>query len=239
MNPALRAILLGGAFTPARLFRGGVQGAWFDPSDFSTMFQDSAGTTPVTAVGQPVGKILDKSGNGNHAIQATAANRPVLQQDANGRYYLAFNGTNSAIAMSGSFVWNGQSFFMALAEQGASQWVPAWNSADQTNGYILAAASGSASVTAFAGTATTTDYVNGVQVSPQTRGSLYTLESTKTVVASSYPFTYTGTGGVEFGGYPSFMLKANVYGIIMVAGVTSDQARKINAWLGRKAGLSL
>ncbi len=43
------------------LFALGEQGAWYDPSDFSTMFQDSTGTTPVTAVGQPVGLILDKS----------------------------------------------------------------------------------------------------------------------------------------------------------------------------------
>lgn len=58
------------------------------------MFQDSAGTTPVTAVGQPVGKILDKSGRGNHASQSTAAARPVLQQDGNGKYYLAFDGVD-------------------------------------------------------------------------------------------------------------------------------------------------
>lgn len=43
----------------------------------ATMFQDNAGTTPVTADGQPVGKILDKSGRGNHASQATAASRPL------------------------------------------------------------------------------------------------------------------------------------------------------------------
>lgn len=36
-------------------------GCWLDPSDMSTMFQDAAGTTPVTAVEQPVGLILDKS----------------------------------------------------------------------------------------------------------------------------------------------------------------------------------
>ena len=36
-------------------------GAWFDPEDLSTMFQDAAGTVPVTAVGQPVGLVLDKS----------------------------------------------------------------------------------------------------------------------------------------------------------------------------------
>jgi hypothetical protein len=48
-------------FSPAKLFSSGEQGVWFDPSDFSTMFQDAAGTTPVTAVEQPVGLILDKS----------------------------------------------------------------------------------------------------------------------------------------------------------------------------------
>lgn len=36
-------------------------GAWLDPSDITTLYQDAAGTTPVTAVEQPVGLILDKS----------------------------------------------------------------------------------------------------------------------------------------------------------------------------------
>lgn len=67
-----------GRFSPARFFSAGQQGCWFDPSDLSTMFQDSAGTTPVTAVAQPVGKILDKSGRGNHATQATSGARPLL-----------------------------------------------------------------------------------------------------------------------------------------------------------------
>jgi len=82
---------------PYSLFASSEQGVWYDPSDFSTLFQDSAGTTPVTAVEQPVGKMLDKSGRGNHATQSTAGNRPVLQQDGNGCYYLAFNGTNSSM----------------------------------------------------------------------------------------------------------------------------------------------
>jgi hypothetical protein len=50
-----------GLFSPLNLFSAGEQGAWYDPSDFTTMFQDSVGTTPVTAVEQPVGLILDKS----------------------------------------------------------------------------------------------------------------------------------------------------------------------------------
>lgn len=80
------------------LFRNGEQGVWYDPSDFSTLFQDAAGTIPVTAVGQPVGRILDKSGRGNHATQSTTTSRPILQQDGSGRYYLAFDGTDDSLA---------------------------------------------------------------------------------------------------------------------------------------------
>ena len=49
------------SFYPLSLFANGEPGFWLDPSDLSTMYQDSAGTTPVTAVEQPVGLILDKS----------------------------------------------------------------------------------------------------------------------------------------------------------------------------------
>jgi hypothetical protein len=80
------------------LFTSGEQGAWYDPSDFSTMWQDAARTTPVTAVGQPVGAINDKSGRGNHATQATSAARPVLQVDGAGKYYLNFDGVNDFLS---------------------------------------------------------------------------------------------------------------------------------------------
>ena len=43
------------------LFANNEQGFFYDPNDLSTMFQDAAGTIPVTAAGQPVGLILDKS----------------------------------------------------------------------------------------------------------------------------------------------------------------------------------
>lgn len=44
-----------------KLFANGEQGFAYDPNDLGTMFQDAAGTVPVTAAGQPVGLILDKS----------------------------------------------------------------------------------------------------------------------------------------------------------------------------------
>ena len=45
----------------ARAIAAANNGALFDPSDMSYLYQDAAGTTPVTAVEQPVGLILDKS----------------------------------------------------------------------------------------------------------------------------------------------------------------------------------
>ncbi len=79
VSMALRRAFSPPQFSPASLFASGEQGLWYDPSDFSTLFQDAAGTIPVTAVEQPVGLILDKSGRGNHASQATTTARGVLR----------------------------------------------------------------------------------------------------------------------------------------------------------------
>lgn len=49
------------AFSPLALFAAGEAGVWYDPSDLTTLFQDNLGNTPVTATGQSVGLILDKS----------------------------------------------------------------------------------------------------------------------------------------------------------------------------------
>ena len=59
---SLRGQLLSGSrFNPVSLFSAGEQGIWLEPSDLTTMFQDRAGTTPVTTPGQTVGLRLDKS----------------------------------------------------------------------------------------------------------------------------------------------------------------------------------
>jgi hypothetical protein len=60
---SLRSSGLAG-FSPLSLFEVGEDGYWLDPSGFSTMFQDDAGVTPVTDVGQSVRRILDKSQGG-------------------------------------------------------------------------------------------------------------------------------------------------------------------------------
>jgi hypothetical protein len=78
---------LGGGFSPRKLFSEGVPGAWYDPSDYSTLFQDSSGATPVTAVEQLVRLMRDKSGNANHATAPSDASRPVLRARYNQLVY--------------------------------------------------------------------------------------------------------------------------------------------------------
>jgi hypothetical protein len=49
----------------------------------ATAFQDSAGTSAVTAVEQPVGRLIDLSTGGRHALQATSTARPLLSARKN------------------------------------------------------------------------------------------------------------------------------------------------------------
>jgi len=58
IHQRLRVDAAGGGWNPSML--AGVA-AWYDPSDLTTMFEDAAGTVPVTGPGQPVGLMLDKS----------------------------------------------------------------------------------------------------------------------------------------------------------------------------------
>jgi hypothetical protein len=78
--------------------------AWHDQSDITTLFKDAAGTTPVTADGDEVLCIKDKSGNGNHAT-GTAGTGPIYRTGG-GAPYLEFDGTKflvtGAIQLTGT-----------------------------------------------------------------------------------------------------------------------------------------
>lgn len=87
-------------FDPASLFSLTEAGAWYDPSDLATLWQDTAATAPLTAEGQPLARIDDKSGNGHHLTQATAARMPTYQLDAGGKPFLQFDGIDDFVSTS-------------------------------------------------------------------------------------------------------------------------------------------
>ena len=114
-------------FSPYDLFVNGlIAGCWFDPSDMSTLYQDAAGTIPVTAIGQPVGKILDISGSGNHATQPITASRPTLVQ-IDGLYALSFDGIDDYLNIP----------YLGLYAAGACSIVAAIDSQNQTTNAAL------------------------------------------------------------------------------------------------------
>ncbi len=85
-----------------RLFANGEQGAWYDPSDLSKVFQQD-GTTPTIPWtsgdildANRVGKLVDKSGNGNDAFQTTLSKCPALKY-VGGLYYLEFDGVDDCL----------------------------------------------------------------------------------------------------------------------------------------------
>jgi hypothetical protein len=93
------------SYDPATLFSGAA-GVFFDPNDAASVWQDSAGTV-AGVVGQPVGRLSDKSGNGNHATQATAGARPLLKADPSGKRYVIGDGVDdwlrATFAMTGNW----------------------------------------------------------------------------------------------------------------------------------------
>lgn len=60
--------------------------AWYDASEEATLWQDSAGTIPVTATGQTVNRIDDLTGNGNH-LKNVDGFAPTWEESG-GFYYL-------------------------------------------------------------------------------------------------------------------------------------------------------
>lgn len=87
-------------FLISDLFKAGEKGVWYDPGDITTLFQDTAGTIPVTASGQTVALMKDKSGNGVDATQSNAAKRPTFNI-YDGEYgYLTFDGVNDFMVTS-------------------------------------------------------------------------------------------------------------------------------------------
>lgn len=62
---------------------------WWDAGDLSTMFTDTALTTPA-AIGDAISGLRDKSGTGLHLTQSTSGARPVLNADGT----LTFDGSD-------------------------------------------------------------------------------------------------------------------------------------------------
>tara|TARA_R110000787_G_scaffold8584_1_gene29016 strand:+ start:516 stop:1328 length:813 start_codon:yes stop_codon:yes gene_type:complete len=83
------------------LFASGEQGAIYDPSVLSSLWQDTAGTTPVTTAGDLVARMDDLSGNGNHLTQATVGQQPTYETNGT-LHWLEFLGIDEVLTSTAS-----------------------------------------------------------------------------------------------------------------------------------------
>jgi hypothetical protein len=234
----------GTSFSPLSLFTGGAQGVWYDPSDISSMFQDSAGTTPA-AVDSPVGKINDKSGNGNHAVQATAGARPLLKQDGSGKYYLLFDGVDDRIATPAIAIT--QPFDRISAIQQVS-WVNGsiiYGDSETTFGGLLQQTPTTPLIKIYSGT-----YVAPPDNLPVGTTGIVTerFNGASSKVAINAGAYTTGAAGaavparLSIGAYVSGNSRSNVrmYGAVLISRALTDaEIASARSYLAGKAGVTL
>ena len=80
------------AFDPATLNLD----LWLDPSDLTTLFQDSGGTGAVSADSDPVGYCGDKAASPHNFTQAVSAARP-LYKTSGGLKWMQFDGVTNTM----------------------------------------------------------------------------------------------------------------------------------------------
>ena len=257
-----------GGFNPLSLFANGEQGAWYDPSDLTTVFQPD-GTTPtvpwvsgtVTDANR-VGKLVDKSrANGHDLIQTSSAKCPTLVS-AGGLYYLDFDGDDGLRTTLdlpfGTNTVNEMSVFAATEFEtgGSAQNVLELsnNIGSSTGAFRIFITSGNIVRSIQKGTTATTAQTTAVSIPYKS-----VLSSVADISAPSHLFrsngsvvqdlvTPLGTGNYEDhplnigsrsnGG--SSQLDGKIYGVVIV-GKKADSVEIANteAYLASKSGVTL
>lgn len=246
-------------FSPLLLFAGGVPGAWYDPSDLSTMFQDTAGSTPITAAGQSVARINDKSGLGNHWTQATALSRPTYEVDGTLRY-LNFDGVDDQLATNAGVIPLRRGAVTAMAMRYAAGGVDASQRqmADLTatgtsfarftirNGNASGSVATRADTLGIASLSGPTSAAAAVPADANMVLALKFTDSTQTLSINGTDLTPVAhTWGVSDSinsafnsGFAAFNVSRRIYGAFHVArNLTAQEFTDLNAWLSAKAGL--
>lgn len=233
------------SFTVSGLFAG-TAGGWYDPSDLSSMFQDTAGTVPVAADGDPVGRINDKSGNGKHLLQATAGARP-LYKTLGGLSWLFFDGIDDRLVVTMGAMPQPSTMFAAYRINTTGTGGDIMDAADAvptaSHRNMLGIRSGQ--VVGYAGTVVnigaenTSDHVARVQF-----GATDALQLDNGAVVT----TDTGVGAplatdlfvVGSSTVTTEFAPVRVYGAVYInRALTAGETNSLRTYLGAKAGLVL
>jgi len=210
-------------------------GLW-DIRVLSSLWQDAAGTIPVTADGDPVGRVDDLSGSGDYLYQTTAASRPTFHTAA-GLFWLAFDGLDDQLLHA----LTGKGSFGAAVEITALK--AGYTGLFATSAMMLLAKTGTGgrwgthtgAADAPAGSALAVSDRCVLMMDGAASGAFYRND----LADGSYSAT-NGQSPAHIGGFnPVQATGMKFYAGIFKAASFGANRSPVNKWLGKAAGLSL
>jgi hypothetical protein len=230
------------AFDPATLFAG-TAGGFYNVADSSTLFQSGTRAAPgaaVTADGDPVGLMLDKSGN-NNDVAITTTQRPLYKPNS-GLPYLLFDGVNDCLRalFAMSTTWDRISAMQVVAFSGTTNEcyfgggnVPLELFGDGTNALTMwnnSATGPQASPTAGVDFVLTERWANPAPCQMALDNNAY--DSTPSIAGIN-------PGGVTFGAMHSNVDPANMrlYSSLMIdRAMTAGEIASVRTYMGARQG---
>ena len=252
---SVRLNWVAGALNPLQalisaLFGAGEQGAFYIPQPVvngaQALFQNAAGTVPVTADGDPVGRMLDQSGNGSYASQAISSKR-MLYSDQNGLLQdrvddvITINGLD-LVPASGSKTWT---LCVGYSDLG-SEAIILINQANSDNNFIGVGRSNSSTTISSIGSTQDLIYFDGILENPSTQNEMLTLMRASSVIVIEFTVSESSTAwdAPSFGKY--FSDSALFYGpkkseflMIVEGSLTESQRKNVEAYAAQQAGTTI
>lgn len=226
------------AFDPASLFAASEQGVWYDPSDLTSMFTDLDGLVPVTADGDLVARINDKSGNGKHWIQDTGLRRPIYRTSG-GLSWLEFDGADDFMYAAAPGLGSGLSAYLAVRPNaGEETWMAGYDHNNQATCWFGVIQPSSA--TANSGAVGSPTYrVNGVGIGNTRQDLLTAIPAASQKVLACEGLDLSTFANLSFMGYGGFEYAGRLYGYVVAPNQSSGNRASLETWLGAKAGVTL
>ncbi len=233
----------GGSFSPADLSPF----AWFDFADTAAMFTDTAATTPVSANGQAIAAMHDKSGNTRHTQQVTSGNRPTYGTDGS-HGWGTFNASHWLDIIAGTQTLTGGNWSIAWASRKAAATLTdsviagldvsnfvGDNAATATSPTVRGAAVLHQGAAATA--AATADHVSIVNCSAGTMTTYFNGAQSGTTLGG---FTTWAMNEIGANNHGSYEYAGRIYEVVFVPrALTAGEVADLTAYLAAKMGLTI